>query len=48
MINNNNKVYTNFQHNKILKDNEYFACLSAISLDSNFVNLDKEYYPQIL
>ena len=22
----NNKVYTNFQHNKIPKDNEYFAC----------------------
>ena len=44
----NNKVYTNFQHNKIPKDNEYFACLSVILLDSIFVNSDKEYYPQIL
>ena len=43
----NNRVYTNFQHNKIPRDNEYFACLSAILLDSIFVNSDKEYYPQI-
>ena len=44
----NNTVYTNFQHNKIPKDNEYFAYLSVILLDSIFVNLDKEHYPQIL
>ena len=44
----NNRVYTNFQHNKMLKDNENFACLSVILLDSVFVNSDKEYYPQIL
>ena len=44
----NNRVYTSFQHNKIPKDNEYFACLSVILLDSIFVNSDKEYYPQIL
>ena len=44
----NNKVYTNFQHNKIPKDNECFRCLSAILLDSIFVNSDKEYYPQVL
>ena len=44
----NNKVHTNFQYNKIPKDNEYCACLSAILLDSIFVNSDKEYYPQIL
>ena len=25
-----NKIYTNFQHNKIPKDNEYGACLSVI------------------
>ena len=43
----NNRVYTNFQHNKIPKDNEYFACLSVILLDSIFVNSDKEYYPQM-
>ena len=30
------KVYTNFQHNKIPKDNEYYACLSVILLDSSF------------
>ena len=39
----NDKVYTNFQHNKIPKDNEYCACLSVILLDSIFVNSNKEY-----
>ena len=43
----NDKVYTNFQHNKIPKDNEYYTCLSVILLDSIFVNSNKEYYPQI-
>ena len=43
----NDKVYTNFQHNKIAKDNEYCACLSVILLDSTFVNSSKEYYLQI-
>ena len=43
----NDKVYTNFQHNKIPKDNEYCACLSVILLDSIFVNSSKEYFPQI-
>ena len=43
-----NRVYKNFQHNKIPKDKEYFACLSVILSDSIFVNSDKEYYPQIL
>ena len=43
----NNKVYKNFQHNKITKDNEYCARLSVILLDSIFVNSDKEYYPQM-
>ena len=42
------KVYTNFQNNNTIpKDNEYFACLSVILLDSIFVNSDKKYYPQI-
>ena len=40
------KVYKNFQHNKIPKDNEYYVCLSVILLDSIFVNSNKE-YPQI-
>ena len=44
----NNRVYTNFQHNKMLKDNECCACLSVILLDSIIVNSDKEHYPQIL
>ena len=35
------KVYTNFQHNKISKDNEYCTCLSKILLDSIFLNSDK-------
>ena len=43
----NDRVYTNFQHNKIPRDNEYCGCLSVISLDSIFVNLNKKYYPQI-
>ena len=44
----NNKVHSNFEHNKIPKDNEYCACLSVILLDSIFVNSKKRYYPQIL
>ena len=44
----NDRVYTNFQHNKISKDNEYFKCLSVIILDSIFINSDKKCYPQIL
>ena len=43
----NDRVYRNFQHNKIPKDNEYCACLSVILSDSIFVNSNKEYYPQI-
>ena len=43
----NDRIYTNFQHNKIPKDDESCACLSVILLDSLFVNLDKEYYPLI-
>ena len=48
-INNyDDKVYINFQHNKIPKGNEYCACLFVILLDSIFLNSNKEYYPQIL
>ena len=43
----NDKVYTNFQHSKMPKDNEYCACLSVILLDSIFINSNKGYYPQI-
>ena len=43
-----NRVYTNFQYNKIPKDNEYCTCLSVILLDPIFVNSEKEYYLQIL
>ena len=43
----NDRVYTNFQLNKIHKDNKYCVCLSVMLLDSIFVNLNKEYYPQI-
>ena len=43
----NNKVYKNFQHNKIPKDNEYCTCLSVVLLDSILVNSNKEYCPQI-
>ena len=41
-----NKVYTNFEHNKLPWDNKYFTCLSVILLYSIFVNSDEEYYPQ--
>ena len=40
----NDRVYTNFQHNKIPKDNEYCANFSVILLDSIFVNSIQEYY----
>ena len=40
----NDRVYTNFQYNKIPKDNEYFTSLSGKLLVSIFVNSDKEYY----
>ena len=40
------RVYTNFERNKIPNDNKYCTCLSVILLDSIFVNSDKEYYPQ--
>ena len=43
----NDRVYTNFQHNKIPTDNENCACSSVILFDSIFVNLNKEYYPQM-
>ena len=43
----NDKVYTHFEHNKMLKDNEYWAYLSVILLDSTFVNSNKVYYSQI-
>ena len=35
------KLYTNFQKNKIPKDNEYCTSLSVILLDSIFVNSNK-------
>ena len=38
---NNDKVYTDFQHNKIPKGNEDCACLSVILLDSIIVNSNK-------
>ena len=41
----NDKVYTNFQHNKIPKDTKYCACLSVILLHFILVNSDREYYP---
>ena len=40
------QVYTNFQYNKISKDNEHCTCLSIALLDSILVNSDKK-YPQI-
>ena len=43
----NDKAYANFQDNKTPKDNEHWACLSVILLDSIYVNSNNEYYPQI-
>ena len=42
-----NRVYTNFQYNKMPKDNEYCISLLVILLDSILVNSDQKYYPQI-
>ena len=42
-----NKVNTNFQGKKILKENELYKCLSLIMLDS-VIRTTKKYYPQIL
>ena len=33
----NDRIYTNFQYNKIPKDNEHCACLAVIVLDSFFL-----------
>ena len=43
----NNRKYTNFQYNKIPKDDECCACLSLVLLDSIVVNADKKCYLQI-
>ena len=43
----NDKIFTNFQHNKTPKDNKYCPRLSVILLDSICVNSNKEYYLQI-
>ena len=43
----NYRINTNFQGNKIPKDNECCACLSVVLLDS-VVNVDKKYYAQIV
>ena len=40
------RTNTNFQYNKILKD-EHCACLSLILLDSIVINKDKKCYPKI-
>ena len=42
----NNRVYENFQGNKIPKDIEYCTCLTVILLDSISVNSDKK-HPKI-
>ena len=43
----NDRVYTNFQYKKILKDNECCTCLWVILLDSILIDLDKKCYPKI-
>ena len=43
----NDRVYINFQYNKILKDYEHCTCLFVILLDSILLNSDKECYSQI-
>ena len=43
----NYRINTNFQGNKIPKDNECCACLSVVLLDS-VVNVDKKYCAQIV
>ena len=41
------KVNTNFQGNKIPKENATYKCLSLIMLDS-VIRVNKKYYPQTL
>ena len=41
------KVNTNFQGKKILKENVSYKCLSLIMLDS-VIRVSKKYYPQTL
>ena len=41
------KVNTNFQGKKILKENASYKCLLLIMLDS-FISANKKYYPQTL
>ena len=41
------KVNTNFQGNKISKENASYICFSLIMLDS-FIRVNKKYYPQKL
>ena len=41
------KVNTNFQGKKILKENALYKCLSLIMLDS-VIKVSKKYYPQTL
>ena len=41
------KVNTNFQGNKIPKENSSYECLSLIMIDSG-IRVNKKYYPQTL
>ena len=41
------KVNTNFQGKKVLKENSLYKCLSLITLDS-VIKVSKKYYPQTL
>ena len=41
------KVNTNFQGKKILKENALYKCLSLVMLDS-VIKVSKKYYPQTL
>ena len=43
----NDKLYANFQYNKISNDNERWAFLSVLLLGSIFVNSNKKFYSQI-
>ena len=41
------RVNTNFQGKKVLKENASYKCLSLIMLDS-IIRVNKKYYPQTL
>ena len=43
-----NGVNTNFQGQKVPKENATYKCISLIMLDSVIIKVNKKYYPNII